>query len=197
MSQVCHNCSFLFALALKTRTCVMALLDPTRLKFSPSLMEIPVPYRSPMGSWLGIEASTIPVVGFLPASGRNDFVCDFDNEMKCLNCLKRFFYFLIKEKSKAQSREVTRLCMEFLLQRYQSTTILALRMKAHGCVATTGSTKNNHETKSVLTRLGKYILFFYHWLSQLHKPSGYDDNIYIYMLEILCYTPVVAKRDSF
>ena len=101
MSQVCHNCSFLFALALKTRTCVMALLDPTRLKFSPSLMEIPVPYRSPMGSWLGIEASTIPVVGFLPASGRNDFVCDFDNEMKCLNCLKRFFYFLNKRKKQS------------------------------------------------------------------------------------------------
>jgi hypothetical protein len=71
----------------------MALLDPTRIKLSPSL-KIPVPYRLQMGSWLGLETSTIHVVGFLPTSGPSNFVCDFDNEIKCLNCLKRFYFFI-------------------------------------------------------------------------------------------------------
>ena len=59
ISRVCHNRSFLLTLALKFRTCVMALLVSTWLKFSPDVIKIMVPYRLPMGSWLGIGTSTI------------------------------------------------------------------------------------------------------------------------------------------
>lgn len=37
----------------------MALLIPTWSKFRPNLKKIMVPYRLPMRSWLGIDASTI------------------------------------------------------------------------------------------------------------------------------------------
>jgi len=59
MSRVHHNRSFLFALALKTKTCVMILLAHAWSNFGPNLIEIPVPYRLPMGTQSGIGASTI------------------------------------------------------------------------------------------------------------------------------------------
>jgi hypothetical protein len=43
------NCSFLLTLALKTKTCVMALFVPTWSKLNPSLIEIPRPCRLMMG----------------------------------------------------------------------------------------------------------------------------------------------------
>ena len=53
------NRSFLLTLALKTRTCVMALLIPTWSKLSHDMMEILVSYRLPMGSRWGRGAFTI------------------------------------------------------------------------------------------------------------------------------------------
>ena len=44
------NSSFLLALALKLMICVMALFVPALSKFSPNLIEIPVPYKLLMGS---------------------------------------------------------------------------------------------------------------------------------------------------
>ena len=44
------NCSFLLALVIKTKTCVMALLVPALSKSNPSLIKILIPYRMPMGS---------------------------------------------------------------------------------------------------------------------------------------------------
>ena len=51
--------SFLLTLTLKTRTCVVALLVPTCSNLNPNLIEILIPYKLPMGPWLGIGASTI------------------------------------------------------------------------------------------------------------------------------------------
>lgn len=53
MSWVYHNFSFLLTLALKTRMCVMTLLVQAWSKFNPNLIEILLPLRLPMGSWLG------------------------------------------------------------------------------------------------------------------------------------------------
>jgi hypothetical protein len=53
------NHSFLLTLALKTKTCVMALLVLASSKFSPNLIEIMDPYRLPMGSLPGTCTSTI------------------------------------------------------------------------------------------------------------------------------------------
>ena len=50
MLRVCHSRSFLFTLALKTKTCVMPLLVPALSKFSPSPIKFMVPYKLPMGS---------------------------------------------------------------------------------------------------------------------------------------------------
>ena len=59
MSRVCHNRSFLLTSALKTTTRVMTLLvHTTWSKLNTNLIKIPVPYRLPMGSWLGIGATT-------------------------------------------------------------------------------------------------------------------------------------------
>ena len=59
MLRVCHSRSFLFTLALKTKTCVMPLLVPALSKFSPSPIKFMVPYKLPMGSWSGVGASPI------------------------------------------------------------------------------------------------------------------------------------------
>ena len=63
---IAHFSLPLFTLALKTKTCVMALLIwhethsiLTISKLSPNLIEITVLYRLPMGSLLGTGASTI------------------------------------------------------------------------------------------------------------------------------------------
>ena len=63
ISRVCHNLlifnrSFLLTSALNTETCVTTLLIMTRSKLTPSLMEIPIPYRLPTGPQSGIGAST-------------------------------------------------------------------------------------------------------------------------------------------
>ena len=60
MYKVYHNRSFHHIVALKTKACVMALLVPTWSKLSPNLIKTSIPYRSPMGSWLGIGISTLP-----------------------------------------------------------------------------------------------------------------------------------------
>lgn len=56
--------SFLLTLAPKTETCIMALLVLAWSKFSPNPVEIPVPYRLSMGSWLGIDSSSIDGVKY-------------------------------------------------------------------------------------------------------------------------------------
>ena len=56
------NCSFLLNLALKTRTCVMALLVTAWSEFSPNFIEFPVLYGLMMGSWSWINASIIEVL---------------------------------------------------------------------------------------------------------------------------------------
>ena len=57
MSTSCHNCLLLLALALKTRTCGMTLLVPTKLEFNMSLIQIQshhgqilIPDRLPTGT---------------------------------------------------------------------------------------------------------------------------------------------------
>jgi hypothetical protein len=59
MSRACHNRLFFLTLALKTKTCAMALLPPTLSKFSPSLIEIMVSYKLLIEFSLGIGASSI------------------------------------------------------------------------------------------------------------------------------------------
>jgi hypothetical protein len=56
---VSHNCSFLPTLASKPRTCLMTLSVQIWSKYYPNIIEIMASYRFPMGSWLGIGASTV------------------------------------------------------------------------------------------------------------------------------------------
>lgn len=50
MSRFCLRRSFLLTIALKMRTCVMALLVPPQLKFNSTLVDTTLPYRLPVGS---------------------------------------------------------------------------------------------------------------------------------------------------
>ena len=64
------NHSFLLALALKTKTHVMALLAATWSKFSPNMIKTLILYRLPMESRLGIPVDTSTINGITKC---NDF----------------------------------------------------------------------------------------------------------------------------
>ena len=59
MSRVCHNRLPFLTLALQPKTCIMALSVPTSSNFRPNLIEIPTPYRLPMGSCSITNTSTL------------------------------------------------------------------------------------------------------------------------------------------
>lgn len=59
VTTIYFNCSILLTLALKSKICVMALLVSAGPKFSLSLIEILVPYRLSIGSWLKIGSSNV------------------------------------------------------------------------------------------------------------------------------------------
>ena len=94
---------FFLTLALKTRTCVMALFFPTLLKLNPNMIGTTIPYRLPMGSLSWIGSSTIQATRICPCIvswARHHaqiivFLCIFFIKMIALNIVIRVIWYFM------------------------------------------------------------------------------------------------------